>query len=101
MGRIGRRAASKTHLPPVIKWSVMIPMMMVAMMIVVPMVMVPVMFVVPVIIVVVVVVIMIVIVIIILVMVMVTPPPVTGRVIRMVVAPWLGFCWHDLRADAD
>jgi hypothetical protein len=100
MGRIGRRAASKTHLPPVIKWSVMIPMMMVAMMIVVPMVMVPVMFVVPVIIVVVVVVIMIVIVIIILVM-MVTPPPVTGRVIRMVVAPWLGFCWRDLRADAD
>jgi len=44
---------------------------------------------------------MIVIPIIVIVMVMVTPPPVTGRIIRMVVAPWLRFCWSHLRAESN
>jgi hypothetical protein len=44
---------------------------------------------------------MIVIPIIVIVMMMVTPIPVTGRIIRMVVAPWLRFCWSHLRAESN
>jgi hypothetical protein len=44
---------------------------------------------------------MIVIPIIVIVMMMVTPIPVTGRIIRMVVAPWLGFCWCHLSAESN
>ena len=38
---------------------------------------------------------------IVIVVVMVLPPPVTRRIVRMVVAPWLGFCGCYLHAESN
>jgi multisubunit Na+/H+ antiporter MnhE subunit len=44
---------------------------------------------------------MVMIVIVVIVMMVVTPIPITGRIIRMVVAPRLGFCWCHLSTESN